>query len=227
MTKPKHPQTAPAFLVEEDKNLNRLDRLGSRALLDRELFALLIGEKAADSVDRAGGLSSLIGLELAELKAVVPEAKAVALSVVLELCKRIEERRTAKPECLDKPERVFRFLEHKVPQDVEACFVLALNRRNKLLAFKQISSGTATQSLLHPREVLRFAVRCGASAFIVAHNHPSGDPSPSPADKAVTRQMADAGRVLGVECLDHVIVGKESADPEGKGWFSFGEAGLI
>ena len=85
----------------------------------------------------------------------------------------------------------------------------------------------ATSSLLHPREVFRQALKHAASAAIVAHNHPSGDPTPSPADRAVTRQLADAGRVVGVELLDHVVIGRPEADPGGKGWFSFGEAGLI
>jgi hypothetical protein len=89
------------------------------------------------------------------------------------------------------------------------------------------ASGTATSSLLHPREVFRHALKHAASAAIVAHNHPSGDPTPSPADRAVTRQLADAGRVVGVELLDHVVVGRPEADPAGRGWFSFGEAGLI
>jgi DNA repair protein RadC len=227
MTKPKHPQTAPAFLVEEDNNRNRLDRLGSRALLDRELFALLLGDKAAEQVDRAGGLKALLGLSLQELKVILADKEAVRVSAALELAKRIEERRTTTPEKLDAPEKVFRFLEHKIAGDVETCFVLALNRKNALLGFSQVSIGTANSALMHPREVLRYCVRMSASAFIIAHNHPSGDPTPSPADRAVTKQMAEAGRVMGIECLDHVICGKESADPAGKGWFSFGEAGLI
>jgi len=227
MTKPKHPQIVPTFLVEEDTNRNRLDRLGSRALLDRELFALLLGDKSADAVDRAGGLNALLGLSLGEMKVLLPDKEAVRVVTALEIAKRIEERRTVKPEKLDAPEKVFRFLEHKMPQDVEACFVLALNRKNNLLGNAQVSTGTATSSLMHPREVLRYCVRMNATAFIIAHNHPSGDPTPSPADRAVTKQMAEAGRVMGIECLDHVICGRESVDPAGKGWFSFGEAGLI
>jgi DNA repair protein RadC len=105
--------------------------------------------------------------------------------------------------------------------------VLCLNRRNRLITIQEVSSGTATSSLLHPREVFRQALRYGAPAAIVAHNHPSGDPSPSSADRAVTRQLVEAGRVIGVELLDHVIIGRPESDPIGKGWFSFGEAGLI
>jgi DNA repair protein RadC len=110
---------------------------------------------------------------------------------------------------------------------VEKCWVLCLNRRNRLLALHEVSSGTATSALLHPREVFRQALRHGAPAAIVAHNHPSGDPTPSAADRTVTRQLVEAGRVVGVELVDHVVMGRPEADPAGKGWFSFGEAGLI
>ena len=100
-------------------------------------------------------------------------------------------------------------------------------RRDRLLALHEVGGGSATSALLHPREVFRHALKHAASAAIVAHHHPSGDPTPRPADRAVTRQLADAGRVVGVELLDHVVVGRPEADPAGKGRFSCGEAGLI
>jgi DNA repair protein RadC len=129
---------------------------------------------------------------------------------------------------LDAPAKVWSRVEPLAAGlTVEKCWVLCLNRRNRLLGLHEISSGTATSSLLHPREVFRQALRHAASAVIVAHNHPSGDPAPSHADRAVTRQLAEAGRVVGVELLDHVVVGRPEADPSAKGWFSFGEAGLI
>jgi DNA repair protein RadC len=146
----------------------------------------------------------------------------------MELARRIRERAHDPGEKLDAPAKVWARLEPAAAGlAVEKCWVLCLNRRNRLLALHEVSSGTATSSLLHPREVFRQALKHAASAAIVAHNHPSGDPTPSPADRAVTRQLADAGRVVGVELLDHVVIGRPEADPAGKGWFSFGEAGLI
>jgi DNA repair protein RadC len=134
-------------------------------------------------------------------------------------------------EKMDAPQKVFQRLSPLADGlAVEKCWVLPLNRRNRPLCSAlavEVSSGTATSSLLHPREVFRVALRFGAAAIIVAHNHPSGDPAPSHADRAVTRQLNEAGKVCGVELLDHIVLGRAEADPEKKGWFSFGEAGLI
>jgi DNA repair protein RadC len=155
-------------------------------------------------------------------------AKAAELVAALEVGRRMRERAHDPGERLDAPAKVWARVEPLAAGlAVEKCWVLCLNRRNRLLGLHEISSGTATSSLLHPREVFRQALRHAASAVIVAHNHPSGDPAPSHADRAVTRQLAEAGRVVGVELLDHVVVGRPESDPAAKGWFSFGEAGLI
>ena len=90
---------------------------------------------------------------------------------------------------------------------VEKFWVLCLNRKNRLLRQHEATSGTASSSLVHPREVFREAIRAGASAVICVHNHPSGDPDPSPEDIDVTRRLIDAGRLIGIPLLDHVIVG--------------------
>jgi DNA repair protein RadC len=90
-----------------------------------------------------------------------------------------------------------------------------------------VTSGTATASLAHPREVYREAIQQGATAVVCVHNHPSGDPAPSAADIQVTRQLREAARTVDIELLDHVIVGTTAADPQGRGYYSFREAGLI
>ncbi|MEY2822057.1 MAG: hypothetical protein RL105_1629 [Verrucomicrobiota bacterium] len=227
------------MLPPDDRPRERLSRLGPRALLDAELLELLIGvgtrgapvaAVARELLSEAGGLLALSCWEPADFARVrgLGPAKAAELSAAVELARRIRERAHDPGDRLDAPAKVWARLEPLAAGlTVEKCWVLCLNRRNRLLALHEVSSGTATSSLLHPREVYRQALRHAASAAIVAHNHPSGDPSPSPADRAVTRQLADAGRVVGVELLDHVVVGRPEADPGGKGWFSFGEAGLI
>ncbi len=227
------------MLLPDDRPRERLSRLGPRALLDAELLELLIGvgtrgapvaAVARELLSEAGGLLALSCWEPADFARVrgLGPAKAAELSAAVELARRIRERAHDPGDRLDAPAKVWARLEPLAAGlTVEKCWVLCLNRRNRLLALHEVSSGTATSSLLHPREVFRQALRHAASAAIVAHNHPSGDPSPSPADRAVTRQLADAGRVVGVELLDHVVVGRPEADPGGKGWFSFGEAGLI
>lgn len=224
-------------MTADDLPRSRLSRLGPRALLDAELLALLVGaarpeapQVAADILGESGGLPGLAAWEptdFARVRGLGP-AKAAELVAALELARRLRERAHDPGERLDAPGKVWSRLEPLAAGlAVEKCWVLCLNRRNRLLALHEVSSGTATSSLLHPREVFRQALRHAAAAVIVAHNHPSGDPAPSHADRAVTRQLGEAGRVLGVELIDHVIVGRPEADPSSKGWFSFGEAGLI
>jgi DNA repair protein RadC len=105
--------------------------------------------------------------------------------------------------------------------------VLCLNRKNRLIKQVEITSGTATSSLAHPREVFRAAIRHGATAVVCVHNHPSGDPAPSAADVQVTRQLREAARAVDIELLDHVIVGRAAADPRGLGYHSFRESGVL
>lgn len=222
-----------------DRPRERLARLGPRALLDAELLELLIGagsrgasahQLATTLLGEAGELAALSAWEPADFARVrgLGPAKAGELAASFELARRIRERAVDPGAKLDAPGKVWARLEPlTVGLAVEKCWVLSLNRRNRLLGLQEVSSGTATSSLLHPREVFRIALKHAAPAAIVAHNHPSGDPTPSPADRAVTRQLSEAGRVLGVELLDHVILGRPEADAAGKGWFSFGEAGLI
>jgi len=222
-----------------DRPRERLARLGPRALLDAELLELLIGagsrgasahQLAGHLLREAGELAGLAGWERADFARIrgLGPAKAAELAACFELARRLRERVADPGARLDSPAKVWARLEPlTVGLAVEKCWVLSLNRRHRLLGLQEVSSGTATSSLLHPREVFRIALKHAAPAAIVAHNHPSGDPAPSPADRAVTRQLTEAGRVLGVELLDHVIIGRPETDPVGKGWFSFGEAGLI
>jgi DNA repair protein RadC len=109
----------------------------------------------------------------------------------------------------------------------ESFWVILLNRKNRAMGRVMISLGTLTSSLAHPREVFKPAILASASAIVVAHNHPSGDPAPSSADIQVTRQLRDAANILGIDLLDHVVVGYAESDPMGRVYYSFREAGLI
>ncbi len=110
---------------------------------------------------------------------------------------------------------------------VEKFWVLCLNRKNRLIKQVEVTSGTATAALAHPREVYREAIRQSATGIVCIHNHPSGDPAPSTADVQVTRQLREAAKTVDIELLDHVIVGSASADPTGLGYFSFRSAGQL
>jgi DNA repair protein RadC len=117
---------------------------------------------------------------------------------------------------LDSPEAVFDFA---IPMtrglEIEKLWTLCLNRKNKLIREIEVTVGTASSSLVHPREVFKEAVRLGASAIIVFHNHPGGDPAPSAADIQVTRKLREAAEVLDIDLLDHVIIGHPDQDPRG------------
>lgn len=130
---------------------------------------------------------------------------------------------------VDSPERVFQYMESAFDPDptVEWFFVIMLNRKNRAIGRVAVTKGTATASLVHPREVFRPAVLCNASSVIAVHNHPSGDPTPSQADIRATRQLKEASRTIQIDLLDHIIVGEKEADPTNTGYYSFAEAGLL
>jgi len=118
-------------------------------------------------------------------------------------------------------------IERTPPSPPHNSSVLCLNRKNRLIKQVEVTSGTATSSLAHPREVFREAIRHGATAVICAHNHPSGDPAPSAADVQLTRQLRDAARAVDIDLIDHVVLGRAANDPHGVGFYSFRQAGVI
>lgn len=131
---------------------------------------------------------------------------------------------------LDRPEKVPAYVEgaYATNPTVEQFIVILLDRKNHPLGRHVVSSGTLTSSLVHPREVFKPAILGSAASIIVSHNHPSsGDPAPSAADIQVTRQLRDAAKILGIDLLDHVIVGDAKADPTGLGYYSFRNSGLL
>ncbi len=109
----------------------------------------------------------------------------------------------------------------------ESFYVICLNRRNRPMCRNRMTLGTASNVLVHPREVFRIAVLASATAIVCVHNHPSGDPSPSAADLAVTRQLREASKTMDIILMDHVIIGTKEDDPTGQGWYSFRSTGLI
>ena len=128
----------------------------------------------------------------------------------------------------DRPEAI---AAHLAPitkgLEVEKFWVFCLNRKNRLKKLVEITSGTATNCLVHPREVFRAAIQHGATGIACAHNHPSGDSSPSAADLQVTRTLREAEKAVDIELLHHVIIGSACADPRGVGFYSFRQAGIL
>jgi DNA repair protein RadC len=239
--KSEHPYPSPRIkdLAVGERPQERLEKHGPGALSDSELLAMLLrsGQKglsvvgiSQQLVTEAGSLAGLTRWREADFRKIkgIGRIKALQLITVMEIARRVLGSDQGGSPLLNRPELV---LTHFQPQTtglaVEKFWVLCLNRKNRLLRQVEITSGTATSSLAHPREVFREAVHHGAAAIVCVHNHPSGDPAPSAADVQVTRQLRDAARALDIELLDHVIVGHPSADPRGRGYYSFRESGVL
>jgi DNA repair protein RadC len=217
----------------------RLEKFGASALSDTELLAMLLrsGTRGQDVltlagrlVSDAGSLSGLIAWKDEDFKKLkgIGRVKALQLVTVMEIARRVVGQQGGNEPLLHRAELVTSYLQPFVSGlEVEKFWVLCLNRKNRLIKRVEISSGTATAALAHPREVFRAAVRESASSIICAHNHPSGDPAPSAPDLHVTRQLREAAKAVDIELLDHVIVGRPGCDPAGKGYFSFREAGML
>jgi DNA repair protein RadC len=217
----------------------RLERLGAQALSDTELLAMLLRSGtqghdvvslATELIQQAGSLGGLIAWRRDDFKKLkgIGTVKALQLLAMMEVARRVVGQQGGEAPLLSRAEAVAAYLQPlTVGLEVEKFWVLCLNRKNRLLKRVEITSGTATAALAHPREVFRAAIREGASGVICAHNHPSGDPAPSAPDLQVTRLLREAARTVDIDLLDHVIAGRASADPAGRGWFSFREAGLL
>jgi DNA repair protein RadC len=222
-----------------DRPQERLERLGAPALSDTELLAMLLrsGTRGHDVLTLAtrligegGSLAGLIGWTIADYRRLkgIGRVKALQLVTVMEIARRAVRQQAGETPLLNRPDLVAAHLQPFVQGlPVEKFWVLCLNRRNRLIRRVEVSSGTATAALAHPREVFREAIREAATAIICAHNHPSGDPSPSAADIALTRQLREAAKAVQIELLDHVVVGRSEADPTGRGYYSFREAGVL
>jgi DNA repair protein RadC len=136
------------------------------------------------------------------------ESKGERLAMVFEIGRRLEEICWAAHDCVRTPGGVYRFLAPKMRGlERETLFVLSLDGRHRMTACQRVSEGTLTMSLVHPREIFGVAIRERAAAIIVAHNHPSGDSEPSAEDFEVTRRLSEAGKLMGIPLLDHVVVG--------------------
>jgi DNA repair protein RadC len=136
---------------------------------------------------------------------------------------------TAEPSVTNSPQSTVDYMQGAFDQwpEQEQFWVILLDRKNRPKGRIMVTLGTVGSCLAHSREVFRPAIIGGASAIICVHNHPSGDPVPSGADMQMTRQLRDAAKVIDIVLHDHVIIGRASADPMARGWYSFREAGLI
>jgi DNA repair protein RadC len=197
----------------------RLLKLGSEALSAQEILAVILGRgnKGESVMDISQNLikrfRSLKGVasasveELTQMKGIGP-AKAAQIKAALELGKRLEADAGEKPKpILKSPDDVAAEVRSQLKgKKKEHFLVLCLDTRNRLIASRPVSIGSLDTSIVHPREVFKEAVSACAASVIFAHNHPSGDPEPSKEDVELTKRLAKAGEIMGIDVLDHIIV---------------------
>lgn len=193
----------------------RLETYGTNQLSEQDLISLLIKNKQAaeNLTDQFENLYELKMASRTELMNIagIGSQKANDLIAAMELGYRLA---TSLRPINGKATSAFvigsRFIEELKDEEQEHFIVLCLNIKNEIIARKTISIGTLDQALVHPRDVFRFAIKNNAARIIAVHNHPSGNPEPSENDKTVTKRLIRSGDILGVEVLDHIIVGNDS-----------------
>jgi DNA repair protein RadC len=220
--------TTPGSRIKDlpisERPRERLALHGAESLSNADLIAILLrsGRRGLSAVAiaeqmlaRFGQLDRVARASLEELRQVkgVGRDKAIAVKAAFTLARRMAREQQPETPLLDTPERVANLLrEDNRFYEVECFQVVLLNTRRRLIRVEKLSQGTLDTLLVHPREVFRSAIAANAAALIVVHNHPSGDPTPSEQDIKVTRDLIRAGQLLKIEILDHVILGRRSAD---------------
>ena len=189
---------------------------GLEQVSNAELLARLAGRPVAEVLmARYGRLTNLAQASFAELRSIkgIGQSKAAAIKSAFLLAQRLSRETYAESPLLDTPERVADLLrEDNRLYTVENFQVILLNTRRRLLGVLNLSQGTLDTLLVHPRQVFRAAIAANAAALVLAHNHPSGDPTPSEQDIKVTRDLIRAGQLLKIEVLDHVILGRRTPE---------------
>lgn len=212
-----------AFTVRDlplsERPRERLATLGAEALSQQELLACLLGRGCSGEsvlvtaqrlLSRFGDLYGIAQAPLEELAHVrgIGLAKAVQLKAACELSRRAEVAPDRLSGSLQRPEEAMKVVRrHLAGKKEEHFIVLLLDARHRLMKVCEISVGSLQTSIVHPRETFREVIGASAASVILAHNHPSGDPTPSPEDLELTRRMVEAGQLLGIPVLDHIIIG--------------------
>ena len=226
----------PSFTVRdmprEERPRERLQALGAGALSAQELLAIVIGRGVAgkpvtaiaqELIWRFGSISGVSEATIEELSRIkgLGSAKAIQLKACFELAKRMELTSDVEDFTITSPQSVVKAVRARIKDKAKEHFMLIiLNTRNKVTSINNVSVGTLNASLVHPREVFRDAIRQSASSVVLAHNHPSGNETPSEEDLKITKRLVEAGKIIGIEVLDHIIIGKD-------GFCSFKEKGLL
>lgn len=220
----------------------RLLAIGSENMSDTEILAIILrtGSRGETVIQLAQRLlstfGSLEGIAKASIEDLLQQkgigkAKAIGLSASVEIARRVmnekllSEREVNESKTITSPDDVLESIGNKIKNDItddskEHFYVVSYNTRNKFLGLDKISTGSLTASVVHPRETFSAAIKRHAASIIIAHNHPSGDAEPSDEDLKITRRLIEAGKIIEIEVLDHIIITKSKH-------LSFKEKGLI
>jgi len=199
----------------------RLKTKGPSILSDAELLAIIFGrgntkENAIDISNKllkTANFHRLSGLGFQEINSQIhDEVKTMRLMAMFEIFRRTNKlKKQGYKKKITCAEDVFnRYVDQLQDKQKEHFHALYLNTKNHVIEDKLISKGTLNASLIHPREVFKQAIQSSANSLILIHNHPSGDPTPSKEDEVVTKNLVNAGELLGISILDHVVIGKET-----------------
>lgn len=225
-------------LPKQSRPREKLAANGAEALSERELIAIILrtGTRGISALDvaeqllvRFRSLENLARASLEDLRKTkgIGRDKAIALKSAFTLALRMAREIRSEAPLLDTPERVADLLREEMRlENVERFQVLLLNTRRRLISVDRLSQGTLDSLLVHPRDVFRSAIAANAAAIILAHNHPSGDPTPSESDIKVTRDLIRAGQLLKIDVLDHIIVGRATQE-RAKDYVSLRELGFF
>jgi DNA repair protein RadC len=220
-------------LPASERPRERLQKFGAEALSAQEVLAVILGRGiAGESVmvtaqrllSQFGSLKGIAGASLEELAGVrgIGLAKAAQIKAAFELTSRIEGyQESGKKETVKTPEDVVALVRSRLRSKKKEYFLaLLLDTRNQLIRVAEISVGSLDSSIVHPREVFKEAVSASAASVLFAHNHPSGDPEASEDDINLTKRLVEAGEIMGIDVLDHVIIGD-------RGYLSLKREGLF
>ena len=209
-------------MYQEERPYEKCERFGAENLTDAELLAVILrtGTRGENSLELArrllypsSGKSGLAGIHrwsLERLRKIrgIGRVKAIQIRCLCELARRMAMEAASEELDFSSPETIARYyMEDMRHRDREVLKLLLLNTRSRLLAETNVSVGTVDMALVSPRELFIEAFRSGASCIILLHNHPSGDPAPSREDIRITQRVYEAGLLVGIELLDHIIIG--------------------
>lgn len=211
---------------------DRFLQSGLNGFLDYEIVELLLTlgtprkdckQMAKEAIKKFGGLADVLDASLDELKKIkgIGPSNAFGIKLFQAVAERYAKEKIPKKTPLASPGAVANYLREKIGKEKKEHFlILSLDSRNYLIRENIVSVGTLNANLVHPREVFKEAIDSRAASVILAHNHPSGDPEPSEDDLIITKRLIEAGKIMGIDILDHIIITKTKV-------FSFKEKKLI